>query len=284
MKLVTSVLVPLVMTYVIAIANQKGGVGKTTSAVSISAELALAGKRVLLVDFDPQGSATSGLGVELEEARHDLFDMFFGKASLAEIIRPSSIDFLSLAPSSSDLVGIEIELGKSPGRELILKSEITLLRGVYEYIIIDCPPSSGLLTLNALGAAEKILVPLQAEYYALEGISALMNTINFTKQTFNPSLEILGVFITMFDSRTRLSFEVEKDAHAFFKGLMFESKIPRNIKVSECPSHGLPICLYDPYSVGAKAYKALTHEIVRRCQGENSKTLGVDQFGGVVNS
>ncbi len=224
------------------------------------------GKKVLLVDFDPQASATSGLGVELCEEGSDLFDMFFGRVSLSNIIKQSPIPNLDVAPSSKDLVGIEIELGKTPGRELILKSEINLLRSSYDYIFIDCPPSSGLLTLNALGAGDDILIPLQAEYYALEGISALMRTVEFVRQTFNPSLGILGVFMTMFDARTNLSVQVENEARRFFNHLMFEARIPRNIKISECPSYGKPICLYDPLSSGAKAYHALAEELDLRCR------------------
>jgi len=261
------------MTYVISISNQKGGVGKTTSAISIASELANLGRKTLLVDFDPQGSATSGLGVERPSEGEDIYDMFFGRAPLSKIIRPSSIANLSVAPSSADLVGLEIELGKIPGRELILKTELNLLKTSYEYVLIDCPPSSGLLTLNALGAADKVLIPLQAEYYALEGISALMNTIEFVRQTFNPSLEILGVFMTMFDSRTNLATQVESEAKNFFGGLMFESRIPRSIKLSECPSHGLPICLYDPTSAGAIAYRALAHEIDDRCLSRPDEQL-----------
>ena len=255
------------MNRVIAISNQKGGVGKTTSAISIASELALTGRKVLLVDFDPQGSATSGLGVEAPEPGEDLYDLFFQKASLGKIIRPTQIENLYIAPSSKDLVGIEIELGKAPGRELILRSELALLRSSYDYVIIDCPPSSGLLTLNALGASDSVLIPLQAEYYALEGISALMTTIDFVRQTFNPELSILGVFLTMFDIRTNLSTQVEKEASGFFKELMFVTKIPRNIKLSECPSHGVPICLYDAQSAGARAYRELSAEIDSRCFG-----------------
>jgi len=251
--------------HVISISNQKGGVGKTTSAVNISTELALSGRKVLLVDFDPQGSATSGLGVTLQAEGSDLYDMFFGRISLSKIIQPTQIEGLHVAPASSDLVGLEIELGKAPGRELILKSELNLLRTNYDYVIIDCPPSSGLLTLNALGAADKVLIPLQAEYYALEGLSALMRTIEFVRQTFNPGLDILGVFMTMFDIRTNLSVQVEREAREFFKHLFFEAKIPRSIKLSESPSHGLPIALYDPNSNGAKAYKTLSMEIDARC-------------------
>ena len=250
---------------VIAVTNQKGGVGKTTSSVSISAQLALNGRKVLLVDFDPQANATSGVGVERHEEGRDLFDMFFGRISLPDIVVQTQVPGLHIAPSSKDLVGVEIELGKAAGRELILKSELELLRSHYDYVIIDCPPSSGLLTLNALGAADSILIPLQAEYYAMEGLSALLDTVKFVQATFNPSLDYLGVFITMFDSRTNLSSQVEEDARSYFQDLMFESIVPRNIRLSECPSHGLPISLYAPESAGAKAYKKLVKEIDNRC-------------------
>jgi chromosome partitioning protein len=253
------------MSHIIAISNQKGGVGKTTSAVSVAAELAEAGSRVLLVDFDPQGNATSGLGVEFNEEGQDLYDVFFGRVSLGSILRPSCVQNLVVAPSSKDLVSIEIELGKTPGRELILKSEIALLTSHYDYIIIDCPPSSGLLTLNALGACEHILIPLQAEYYALEGITGLLSTIKFVQGTFNPRLSILGVFLTMYDARTNLSTQVEAEAANHFGDLLLEERIPRNIRLSEAPSHGLPICQYAPQSAGALAYKRLTSIIMERC-------------------
>lgn len=258
-------------TQVIAVSNQKGGVGKTTSAVSIAAELALAGKRVLLVDFDPQGNASSGLGVSPQEEGSDLYDVFFGRIPLGSILRPTMVEGLFVAPSSADLIGVEVELGKTPGRELILRSQIQLLKPRFEYILIDCPPSSGLLTLNALGAAGYILVPMQAEYYALEGLSALMNTIEFVRQTFNPNLSILGVFLTMFDGRTNLSSQVESEVRGFFAELVFETRVPRNIRLSEAPSHGLPIALYDPPSSGAAAYRALTREILERVEGSTMK-------------
>lgn len=252
---------------VIAVANQKGGVGKTTSSINIAAELGLAGRSVLLVDFDPQASASSGLGVSPKNPGEDIYDMFFGTVTLESIVCPTAIEHLKVAPSSKDLVGLEIELGKAPGRELILKTQLSLLRQSFDYVLIDCPPSSGLLTLNALGAADSVLIPLQAEYYALEGLSALMNTIQFVQQTFNPELQILGVFMTMYDSRTNLAPQVQEEATKFFGPLMFNTRVPRNIKISEAPSHGKPICLYDPLSPGAKAYKEISIELDRRCFG-----------------
>lgn len=253
------------MTHIIAISNQKGGVGKTTSAVNLSAELALLGKKVLLVDFDPQGSATSGLGISINEEGSDIYDMFFDKISLNDIIKKTAIENLSIAPASKDLVAIEIELGKTPGRELILRTQTRLLREHFDYIIIDCPPSSGLLTLNAMGAAGHIIIPLQAEYYALEGLSALLETIEFIRQTFNPHLNLLGVFLTMYDIRTNLSAQVEEEAFSYFKDLMFKERVPRNIRLAECPSHGLPISLYSPNSPGAKAYRSIAEELDQRC-------------------
>jgi chromosome partitioning protein len=261
---------------IIAISNQKGGVGKTTSAINLSAQLAQMGRRVLLIDFDPQGNATSGIGVEIAEEGKDLFDMFFGKVSLSSIIRPSAMDKLKVAPSSKDLVAVEVEMGKTPGRELILKTQLRLLRQEFDYTIIDCPPSLGILTLNALSAADAILVPLQAEYYALEGVSALMNTIEFVKQTVNPQLQILGVFMTMFDARTNLAGQVYTEAKNYFNELMFTSVIPRSVKLSEAPSHGLPICLYDPTGIGARAYDRLAKEVDKRVFEQTDNKLAAN--------
>lgn len=258
------------MTRVIAVTNQKGGVGKTTSAISLAAELALLGKKTLLIDIDPQASATSGIGVDPHEPGEDFYDLFFGRRSLTNLIKQTSIQNLSVVPSSKDLVGVEIELGKAPGRELILKSELFLLKSHFDYVLIDCPPSSGLLTLNALGASDYLIIPLQAEYYALEGLSALMGTVEFVKQTFNQRLELLGVFLTMYDARTNLSSQVESEARGFFKDLMFRAKIPRNIKISESPSHGVPICIYDKDCSGAKAYHDLALELNDRIEGYNN--------------
>ena len=255
------------MPKVIALANQKGGVGKTTSAVNLSADLALRGHSVLLIDFDPQANATSGLGVSLRDEGDDVFDMFFGRLRLEKIITRSSVENLWVAPASRDLVGIEVEMGKHPGRELILRSEIGLLKTHFDYVLIDCPPSSGLLSLNALGAARHLLIPMQAEYYALEGLSALMNTVEFVRQTFNKELQLLGVFLTMFDARTNLAGLVADEVRSHFGSLLFETVIPRNVKLSESPSHGLPIALYDGQSMGAKMYSRLAQEILERLEG-----------------
>jgi chromosome partitioning protein len=252
------------MTKIIAIANQKGGVGKTTSAVNLSAELALTGKTVLLVDFDPQANATSGLGVELNEEGQDLYDVFFKRVALSDVIKETRVKGLFVAPASKDLVSVELELGKTPGRELILNSEVSLLTTKFDYIIIDCPPSSGLLTLNALGAAHSILIPLQAEYYALEGLTGLLDTVRFVNETFNPDLSILGVFLTMYDSRTNLSLQVESEVKDYFGDTYIDIKVPRNIKLSESPSHGLPIALYAPSSSGAEAYRQIAKEVLKR--------------------
>lgn len=258
------------MKNVIAISNQKGGVGKTTSAVSLAAALAKLSYKTLIIDFDPQCNATSGLQVDFNEEGEDLYDMFFKRVSLSKVIKETKVKNLMLAPSSKDLISIEAELGKKAGRELILKSEISILSESYDYIFIDCPPSSGLLTLNALGAADWVLVPLQAEYYALEGISGLLNTLDFVRSTYNPELELLGVFLTMFDSRTNLSKQVEDEASDYFKNKLFDTIIPRNVKLSEAPSHGLPISLYAPDSIGAKRYEELGREILRKVKEKNS--------------
>ena len=249
------------MKNIISVSNQKGGVGKTTSAVSLASEMAKMGRSVLLIDLDPQASASSGLGVKLQSEGEDLYDVFFGNISISKIIKQCLVNNLDVVPGSKDLVSLELEIGKTQGRELILQTELSLLKKQYDYIYIDCPPSSGLLTLNALGASDYILIPLQAEYYALEGISGLMNTVNFVKQTFNPRLELLGVFLTMYDYRTKLSGLVEEEARKFFNDLVFKTIIPRNIRLSECPSYSQPICVYDPKSIGAKAYHELATEI-----------------------
>lgn len=269
--LLCKLLVMPIMAHIIALANQKGGVGKTTSAVSLAAQLAILGFRVLLLDFDPQSSATSGIGLEKHPEGSDLYDVFFGRLRLSDVVVPSSIENLRVVPGSPDLVSLELELGKTPGRELILRSALADIEADYDVVLIDCPPSSGLLTLNALGAARWVLVPLQAEYYSLEGLSGLLSTISFVQQTFNPKLEVLGVFLTMFDARTNLSIQVYEEAERHFAERLFRTRIPRNVKLSECPSHGLPICLYDSQSAGARSYLSLAGELMER--------LGLDNTG-----
>lgn len=252
------------MGHIISIANQKGGVGKTTSSINIAAYFAMNGQKVLLIDLDPQASATSGIGFPKNSSSPDLYDMFSGGARISSLVVETAIPKLFLVPSSPDLISLEVEIGKKPARELILKSELSAIKNVYDLIIIDCPPSSGLLTLNALGSSSFVLIPLQAEYFALEGISALTNTIEFVKQTFNPGLQILGVALTMFDGRTNLASQVESEVFAFYGKKVFNTKIPRNVKLSECPSHGCSIFQYDGNSNGAKAYKELSIEIAKR--------------------
>jgi chromosome partitioning protein len=252
----------------ISIANQKGGVGKTTSAVSLAAEFALAGTPTVLVDLDPQGSATSGLGVEPLPEGRDLYDFFFDRIPLSDLVCPTVIEGLGVIPASRDLVSLELEMGGCEGREAIVRKQLSTLTGLCKYVIFDCPPSSGLLTLNALGASKYVLVPLQAEYYALEGVSSLMDTLSFVRRTFNPDLELLGVFVTMFDARTNLSAQVEDEARQYFGKRMFDTRIPRSVKLSEAPSHSKPICMYDPNSAGSRAYRVLSMEIEERLEGK----------------
>jgi chromosome partitioning protein len=249
---------------VIAVANQKGGVGKTTSAINLATEIALKGSKVILIDLDPQANATSGVGSEVVADKADLYDVFLSQQGIKSLVVPTSIKNLSLVAGSRDLVSIEVDIGGRAGREMILKAEIESLAAQFDYVLFDCPPSSGLLTLNALGCAHYLLVPLQAEYYALEGLSQLMMTVDFVTQTFNPSLQILGVFMTMFDARTNLSTQVEGEVERFFGDRLFRTRIPRSVRLSESPSHGLPIALYDGNSIGAKAYRALADEVLAR--------------------
>ena len=258
---------------VISVANQKGGVGKTTTTVSLAAELADAGYRVLVIDFDPQASATSGLGVQRILDGLDLYDVFFGRVALKDIISSTGIEKLHIVPASRDLVSVELELGKAPARELILKTELAALKNVYDIVLIDCPPSSGLLSLNALGASNFVLIPLQAEYYALEGLSQLVETIDFVKATFNPGLDLLGLFVTMYDSRTSLSSQVETEARNVFAEKVFNSRIPRSVKLSESPSHALPINRYAPGTPGAVAYHELSKEILDKMFHVEQRTL-----------
>ncbi|HZO80639.1 MAG TPA: AAA family ATPase [Candidatus Binataceae bacterium] len=250
---------------IIAIANQKGGVGKTTTAVNLAVALAQSGQRILLIDLDPQGNATSGLMSEPVKSR-TIYDSLVGHTPLSEIIREARAQ-LHLAPSSTDLVGAEIELATLEGRERRLKAELEAQSPQYNYVLIDTPPSLGLLTLNALVAADAVLVPMQCEYYALEGLSSLLATIRRVNGALNPKLELMGVVLTMFDARNRLSHEISLEVQKHFPERVFESVIPRNVRISESPSHGLAVMEYDPKSVGAEAYRLLALELLERASG-----------------
>ena len=249
---------------VIAITNQKGGVGKTTTSVNLSACLAALDKKVLLLDIDPQGNATSGIGIDKKKIRHCIYDALINDVSVEKIIYKSSIEGLDVIPATIQLAGAEIELVPTLSREVRLKSVIEKIRDNYNYIIIDCPPSLGLLTLNALTAADIVLVPIQCEYYALEGLGQLVNTINLVKKHLNAKLNVRGVLLTMYDNRTNLSHQVADEVRKHFGEIVFDAVIPRNVRLSEAPSYGESILTYDPRSKGAEVYKLLAEEVIRR--------------------
>ncbi len=245
-----------------AVANQKGGVGKTTSAVNISASLAAAGKNVLLIDTDPQGNSTSGLGLDKDSLAGSLYDLYTNSKIIEEIILPTSLEHLKIISSNIDLIGAELELSAKEGRETILKGALEKVRSSYDYIIIDCPPSLGLLTLNALVAADSLLIPMQCEYYALEGVSMLLRTYELIKSSFNPSIEIEGILLTMFDGRNSLANQVSDELKKHFGDKVYQTIIPRNVTLAEAPSHGKPVILYDIRSRGAQSYLELAKEII----------------------
>jgi chromosome partitioning protein len=248
---------------VLAVANQKGGVGKTTTAVNLSAGLALAGHPTLLIDFDPQASATSGLGVHPQELEASIYHVLIGARQAEDIVRTTQIENLSLLAASRDLIGAEIELVPLPRREYRLDEAIAQVRRRFEFVIIDCPPSLGLLTVNALTAADAVLIPLQCEYYALEGLSALLETVGFIRQSLNPKLDIQGLLLTMFDTRNGLAHQVVNEVRQHFPNQVFQSVVPRNVRLSESPSYGVPAMVYDASSRGARAYAALADELVQ---------------------
>ncbi len=247
---------------VIAVANQKGGVGKTTTTVNLGSCLATLGKKVLLIDIDPQSNCTSGLGVDFKNLPYSSYDVLINDREITNSIHKTMIDTLDLLPSSISLAGAEIELVSQIARETKLKSAIAKVKEEYDYILIDCPPSLGLITLNALTAADSVLIPIQCEYYALEGLSQLLNTIKRVRKSLNQNIEIEGVVLTMYDARTNLSEQVSLEITKYFSEKVYKTVIPRNVRLSESPSFGLPITLYDPGCVGAKAYHSLANEFL----------------------
>lgn len=275
------------MARTIAIANQKGGVGKTTTAVNLAASLAIAERRTLLVDADPQGNATSGVGLPKDPNRPSLYDALVEGRSVRDVVqRDSDLPFLHVLPATQDLVGAELELVNVAGRESRLREVLAPALDDYDYVIVDCPPSLGLITLNVLSAAHGVVIPIQCEYYALEGISQLLNTIRLVQQNFNPDLAIDGVLLTMYDSRLNLCRQVAKDAKEYFGPKVFGTVIPRNVRLAEAPSFGKPILMYDVQSIGAKSYLSVAQELMRRSEqaGESGRPHGSTREVGEVSA
>lgn len=264
---------------VVAVANQKGGVGKTTTALNLSASLAVAEKKTLLIDIDPQANAGSGLGVVVPEGEGTIYETILSALPLRDIIRKTETRFLEFAPSSRDLVGAEIELVNEMGREHRLQKALEPVRSEYDYILIDCPPSLGLLTLNALTAADSVLIPIQCEYYALEGLTQLLNTVRLIQKNLNPSLQLEGVLLTMYDKRLNLCRQVAQEARTCFPDKVYKTVIPRNVRLSEAPSFGKPILLYDVTCLGARCYLQLAKEVIEHDEAGVGERAGSSALG-----
>ncbi len=249
---------------IIAIANQKGGVGKTTTSINLSACIAQKGKKVLVIDIDPQGNTTSGYGIEKNELENTIYELMLGECSIEDCIIKDVIENVSILPSNVNLAAAEIELIGVERKEYILKNEVDWVKDRYDYIIIDCPPSLSMLTVNAMTTADSVLVPIQCEYYALEGLSQLIHTVNLVKERLNPDLDMEGVVFTMYDSRTNLSAQVVENVKNNLKQKIYKTVIPRNIRLAEAPSHGEPINIYDPKSAGAESYLSLAEEVINK--------------------
>lgn len=257
---------------IIAVANQKGGVGKTTTTVNLSTILAKRGKKVLLIDTDPQGNATSGLGVE-KECEFSTYDLLITDTKIENIVQETAIKNLRICPSNINLAGAEVQLVSMMSREQRMKEKLDLIKDYFDYIIIDCPPSLGLITLNAFTAADSVLIPVQCEYYALEGLGQLLNTIELVKKHLNKSLYVEGALLTMYDIRTNLSNQVVKEVKRYFENKVYKTVIPRNVRVSEAPSYGMPITIYDPHSKGAKSYEKFAKEFLKINEQERKAKL-----------
>ena len=253
---------------IISFSNQKGGVGKTTTCVNMAAYLARAGKKVLLVDLDPQGNATTGLGFSKGSLKKSVYNVIIDDEEVRENTLPAQPDGLFILPSNVDLAGAEVSLVYKKSRDKVLRAALEKVRAEYDYILIDCPPSLGLLTVNALAAADSVIIPIQSEYYALEGLSQLMNAIKLVRQHLNKSLKVEGVVLTMYDGRSLISKQIAAEIKKFFSAKLYEIVIPRNVRLSEAPSHGKPILLHDPKCMGARAYAALTEEFLKKTEGK----------------